>query len=66
MIYVYTIAKGLTIYFYWDFILKPVLWPRVLGWSLNYSNLPGQADSQHGIATRLAGDWARLAPNMPA
>ena len=30
--------------------------PRMLGWSVNGSNLPGQADSQQGITTGLAGE----------
>ena len=41
----YTITKGSTVYFYWGHIHRPVWHPRVLGWSVNGSNLPGQADS---------------------
>ena len=52
----YTIAKGLTVYFYWGLIHGPVWCPLVLGWSVNGSNFPGQADSQQGITTGLAGE----------
>ena len=34
----------------------PVWHPQMLGWSVNGSNLPGQADSRQGITTRLAGE----------
>ena len=52
----YIIAKGSMVYFNWGFICRPVWCPRVLGWSLNGFNLPGQADSRQGITTRLAGE----------
>ena len=39
---VFTIAKGSTV--------------GPLGWSVNGSNLPGQADSRQGITTGLAGE----------
>ena len=41
-----TIAKTSTVCFYWGLIHGPVWHPWVLGWSVNGSNLPGQADSQ--------------------
>ena len=44
------------VYFYWGLIHGPVWHPRVLGWSVNDSNLPSQADSQQRIATRLSGE----------
>ena len=56
----YTTAKHLTVFLYWCLILKLVWCPRVLKWSLNGSNLPGQADSQQGIISRLVvktGHW---------
>ena len=34
----------------------PVWHPRMLGWFVNGSNLPGQAASQQGITTGLAGE----------
>ena len=52
----YTIAKGLTVYFYLGLIHGPVWHPWMLGWSVNGSNFPGQADSWQGITIRLAGE----------
>ena len=50
-------VKGSTVYFfYWGLIHGPVCRSQVRRWSVNGSNLPGQADSQQGITTRLAGD----------
>ena len=59
-VHVYTIPKGLTVCFYWGFVFKLVWCSQVLGWSLNGSTLPGQADSQLGITAILAtetGHW---------
>ena len=50
-----TIAKSSAVWFYWGLIYRPVWCPQVLGWSVNSSNLPSQADSRQGITTRLAG-----------
>ena len=50
-----TIAKASMVCFYWGLIHGPVWRPWVLGWSVNDSNLPGQADSWQSIATGLAG-----------
>ena len=55
-VHAYTIAKGSTVYFYRGLIHGPVWFPRVLGWSVNGSNLPGQANSQQRITTRLDGE----------
>ena len=55
-VHAYTIAKGSTVCFYWGLIHGPVWRPRMLGWSVNGSNLPGQADSWQRITTRLAGE----------
>ena len=55
-LHAYTIAKGSTVYFYRDLIHRPVCCPRVPGWSVNSSNLPGQAGSQQRITTRLASE----------
>ena len=55
-----TIVKASTVCFYWGLIHGPVWCPRVLGWSVNGSNLPSQADSWQGITTGLAsktGHW---------
>ena len=52
-----TIAKGSTVYFYWGLIHGPVWHPSVLGWSVNGSNFPSQADncreSPHDWLVRL-------------
>ena len=56
MVHVYTIPKRLMVSFYWGLILEPVWHPRVLRRFLNGSTLPGQADNQHRITTRLAGE----------
>ena len=53
-VHAYTIAKATTVCFYWGLIHGPVWRPWVLRWSVNGSNLPGQADSPQGITTRLA------------
>ena len=53
---VHTIAKASTVCFYRGLIHGPVCHPRMLRWSVNGSNLPGQADSQQGITTGLAGE----------
>ena len=50
-----TIAKDSTVYFYWCLIRGPIWRPPVLGWSVNGSNFPGQADNRQGITTGLAG-----------
>ena len=55
-VHAYTIAKASTVCFYWGLIHGPVWHPRVLGWSVNGSNLPGQAENRQGITTRLAGE----------
>ena len=54
-VHAYTIAKGSMVYFNWGLIHGPVWWPLVLGWSVNGSNLPSQADSWQGITTGPAG-----------
>ena len=51
-----TIAKASTICFYWGLSHWPVWRPLVLGWSVNSSTLPSQADNRQGIITRLAGE----------
>ena len=50
------IAKGSTVYFYWGLIHRPVWHQSVLGWSVNGSNFPDQADSRQGITIGLAGE----------
>ena len=55
-VHAYTIAKGSMVYFYWGLIHGPVCCPRMLRWSVSGPNLPGQANSQQGITTRLAGE----------
>ena len=49
------IAKVLTVYFYWGIIHRSVWCSLVHEWSVNGSNLPGQADSQQWITTGMAG-----------
>ena len=54
-----TVLKGrnrLSVCFYCGWFLRPVRCPQVLRRSLNNSILPGQADSQLEIVTRLASD----------
>ena len=55
-VHAYTIAKASTVCFYWGLIHGPVWRPRILGWSVNGSNLPSQADSRQGITTGLASE----------
>ena len=51
-----TIAKGSTVYFYGGLIHGLFWHPSVLGWSVNSSNFPSQADSRQGITRGLAGE----------
>ena len=44
-VHAFTIIKGSMVYFYWGLIHRPVWHPSVLGWSVNSSKFPGQADS---------------------
>ena len=55
-VHVYTIVRCLTVWFYCGLIHKPAWCPQVFRWSLNGSNLNGQADSWQRITTRLAGE----------
>ena len=45
-VHTYTFAKASMVCFYWGLIHGAVWHPLMLGWSVNGSNLPGQADSQ--------------------
>ena len=55
-VHAYTIAKASMVCFYLG-LIPGLLWhPCMFGWSVNGSNLPGQADSQQGITIRLAGE----------
>ena len=56
IVHAYTIAKASTVCFYWGLIHGPVWCTRVLGLSVNGSNLPGQADSRQGIVVGLDGE----------
>ena len=51
-----TIDKASMVCFYWSLTHGPVWHPRILGWSVNGSNSPDQANSQQGITTGLAGE----------
>ena len=45
------LTKKMGVYLYYD-----IRHSRMLGWSVNGSNLSGQADSRQRITTRLAGE----------
>ena len=58
--HLFNTAKAWTVYFHSGLFLKPVWYPQVLGWPLNGSIFPWQADSQLWITTQLAdkfGHW---------
>ena len=60
-VHAYIIAKGSTVCFYWCLIHGPVWCSPVLGWSVNGSNLPGQAIQLAGNHHRTGWwDWASI------